>query len=84
MFVESEVAPKAANYTLSHLPSEVEVIFLGEEVGLRIKTGGTFTDTVPNSHPCSWVYDQYGVGHTGHVSFDPPTILMGVRGVPSN
>ena len=83
-FVESEVGPKATNYTLSHLPAEVEVIFLGEEVGLRIKAGGSLSDCVPASNPCSWVYDLYGVGPSGHASFDPATTLMGVRGVPGS
>ena len=80
----SEVASKATNYTLSHLPTEVEVIFSGAEVGSRIKSGGNLSRCAPVSNPCRAAFEAYGVGPSGHASFDPATTLMGVRGVPGS
>ena len=83
-FNHSLVASEATNYTLSHLPLEVEVIFAGAEVGSRIKSGGNLSRCAPASNPCRAAFEAYGVGPSGHASFDPATTLMGVRGVPGS
>jgi hypothetical protein len=83
-FTQSNVSASATNYTLAHLPAEVEVIFSGGEVGDHIYSGGNLSACASSASPCRRAFTAYGVKAAGHVSFDPATTLMGIRGVPSS
>lgn len=80
----SEVSSEATNFTLQHLPAEVDVIFSGVEVGAKIMSGGKLSACASTANPCRRAFEDYGVGSAGHSSFDPATTLMGVRGVPGS
>ena len=82
-YAHSTTSSEATNFTLAHLPAEVEVVFSGNEVGGHIRTGGNFSTCASTSNPCRQAFLDYGVGPGGHASFDPATTLMGVRGVQS-
>ena len=71
----------ASGYAIAHLPREVQVLFLGFDVGRRVKTGGALTKCAPKSNPCraAFINDEGKGGSRS--SWDPLTTLIAVRGV---
>lgn len=67
--------------TFSQIPSEVQVIFSGFEVGVEVQSGGRLSDCAAESNPCRAAYIDYEGGpNKSRFSWDPLTTLVAVRG----
>ena len=67
--------------TFSQIPSEVEVVFSGFEVGVQVQSGGRLSDCASVNNPCRAAYIDYEGGrHKSRFSWDPLTTLVAVRG----
>ena len=67
--------------TYSQIPSQVEVVFSGFEVGLQVQSGARLSDCASANNPCRAAYIDYEGGtHKSRFSWDPLTTLVAVRG----
>mmetsp|Transcript_63252 Transcript_63252/g.133451 ORF Transcript_63252/g.133451 Transcript_63252/m.133451 type:complete len:371 (-) Transcript_63252:57-1169(-) len=75
------VSCEATNFTLAELPTSIDVVFSGFDVGNYIETGGIMTTCAPVDSPCRQAYiDRQGPGKNRQ-SWDPVTVLAGILGV---
>jgi hypothetical protein len=84
---DHEAGTAASSYVMSHMPTEVNVIFSGFEVGVFVNTGGPLQSCAPASNPCRQALLDYCTdlphlctAKKAHSSFDPLTTLVAVRG----
>lgn len=62
----------STQYTVNHLPGNVERVFSGFELGVVVETGGVMTDESNASNPCRQAYIDHSVGagakeHGGYI-----------------
>mmetsp|Transcript_16646 Transcript_16646/g.31566 ORF Transcript_16646/g.31566 Transcript_16646/m.31566 type:complete len:367 (-) Transcript_16646:144-1244(-) len=70
----------AANYTLTHLPGSVDVVFSGFEVGAAVLSGAALTSCHDDTNPCRRAcIDEDGPG-VQHRGWDQSTMLVGIFG----
>eukprot|EP00932_Pfiesteria_piscicida_P000224 SRR837773.10216.p1 GENE.SRR837773.10216~~SRR837773.10216.p1 ORF type:complete len:190 (-),score=21.33 SRR837773.10216:54-572(-) len=80
----SPVSCPATSYVLENMPSSVELLFSGYNVGNVIETGGAMTSCLPPASPCRQAYiDRQGPGKNRQ-SWDPSVVLLAAFGAPEN
>ena len=63
-------------------PSSVRVLYIGQEVGLRVMHGAALTTCASDDNPARAAYlDYLGGPHRDRFSWDPLMLLVAVRGV---
>ena len=79
--IDHAAASAASARVLARVPSSVEVVYSGLEVGLRVQSGGALSRCAPAADPCRQAFVDYegGPGRS-RFSWDPLTTLMAVRG----
>lgn len=76
----------ASGYVSAHLPSEVNVVFSGGDVGEFVRTGGRLATCASSDNPCRRAYLDYLANppnsppSSTRPSWDPLTTLAAVRG----
>ena len=78
---ECEDVLGAMHAVAAQLPGSVEVIYVGQEIGLEIMHGGALSACAMPTSPVRRAYVEFlGGPHRDRFSWDPLTLLVGVRG----
>ena len=73
---------ESAQFALAHLPASLRVLYLGQEVGLRVMHGAALTTCASDDNPARQAYIDYLQGpYRDRFSWDPLMLLVAVRGV---
>ena len=77
---DHKTASAASGYVFANMPPSTRILFLGFDVGVKVKTGGRLTQCAPVSNPLRQAFvDNQGPGND-RCSWDPLTTLIAVRG----
>ena len=75
------VSAGTASFALQHMPRNVRLVFSGFEVGKDIWTGAKLSTCATVDSPCRQAYIDLQGLNKARESWDPLTLLVGVRGV---
>ena len=78
--LDHAAAAAASQYVVSHLPSEVKVVYSGFEVGYNVQAGSPLAKCASLANPCRQAFIDYLGPGRDHMSWDPLTTLAAVRG----
>eukprot|EP00756_Hemistasia_phaeocysticola_P003975 Hpha_TRINITY_DN12563_c0_g1::TRINITY_DN12563_c0_g1_i1::g.50767::m.50767 len=73
-------AQHATAYVVEHTPANVQVLFSGFEVGIRVESGAPLDTCAPASSPCRAAFVNYCGAGKSRFSWDPLTLIAAVRG----
>lgn len=73
-------ASQTAAFVTSSLPANIDVVYLGFEVGVYVKTGAPLTTCAPASNPCRQALIDFNGPGKGRFSWDPMATLVAARG----
>eukprot|EP00039_Didymoeca_costata_P012246 m.175554 g.175554 ORF g.175554 m.175554 type:complete len:352 (+) comp15429_c2_seq3:222-1277(+) len=77
----ASTAEHASAFVYDNMPSEVEVVFNGFEVGFQVQTGAALSSCATEENPCRQAYINYEHGpNRSRYSWDLMATLYAVRG----
>mmetsp|Transcript_34944 Transcript_34944/g.61397 ORF Transcript_34944/g.61397 Transcript_34944/m.61397 type:complete len:193 (-) Transcript_34944:54-632(-) len=80
--ISAKTASAAAAYVFSHMPQDVQVLFVGASMGWKVVSGSKLSACTPRQNPCRQAYLDYtGAPGEGRYSWDLLTTLVAIRGV---
>ena len=77
---DAATASAASAYVVANIPENVQVVFSGFEIGIKVQSGGVLSTCAPLSNPCRRAFRDYEHGDGSRFSWDPLNTLAAVRG----